>query len=77
MHNQIRHGDSETKKEALVITNKKSITINKTLKGKQLKQMNEFKYLGSIITNKNDSIADFGVFGKLDKIWKNKNSEQK
>ena len=69
-------GISETKTEALVITNKKNITMNITLKGKQLK-MNEFKYLGSIIiTNNNDSITDIkrrlgmanGAFGKLDKI---------
>ena len=71
---------SETKTEAMVITNKKETTMNITLKGKPLKQVNEFKYLGSIITANNSSATDIkrrlglatGAFGKLDKVWKNK-----
>ena len=66
---------SETKTKAMVITNKKE-----TLKGKSLKQVNEFKYLGSIITANNSSTTDIkprlglvtGAFGKLHKVWKNK-----
>ena len=43
--------------------------------------LNEFKYLGSIITANNSSATDInrrrlglatGTFGKLDKVWKNK-----
>ena len=65
---------SQMKTEALVITNKKNITMNITLKGKQLKQMNELKYVESIITNKNDSITD--IKRRLGKTRKS-NSERK
>ena len=45
--------------------------------GEPLKQVNEFKYLGSIITANNSSATDIKrrlglAFGKLDKVWKNK-----
>ena len=59
---------------------KKEATMNVTLNGEPLKQVNEFKYLGSIITANNSSATDIkrrlglatGAFSKLDKIWKNK-----
>ena len=71
---------SESKTEAMIITNKKNVTLDIKLKGKQLKQVTEFKYLGSIITANNSSAIDIkrrlglanAAFGKLDKIWKNK-----
>ena len=71
---------SESKTEAMVITNKQNVTMNITLNDKSLKQVKEFKYLGSLITTKNDSATDIkrrlglatGSFGKLDKIWKNR-----
>ena len=67
---------SETKTEAMVITNQKGTTVNITLKGKPLKQVNELKYLGSIITANNSSATDIkrrlglasGAFDKLDKV---------
>ena len=64
----------------MVITNQKETTMNITLKGKTLKQVNEFKYLGSIIRVNNSSATDIkrrlglatGAFDKLDKVWRNK-----
>ena len=71
---------SESKTEAMVITNKQNVTMNITLNGKPLKQVKEFKYLGSLITAKNDSATDIkrrlglaiGASSKLDKVWKNR-----
>ena len=67
---------SETKTEAMVITNKQNVTMNITLNGKPLKQVKEFKYLGSLTTTKNDSATDIKrrlrlatvAFDKLDKV---------
>ena len=64
----------------MVITNKQNVIMNLALNGKPLKQVKKFKYLGSLITAKNDSATNIkrrlglatGATGKLDKIWKNK-----
>ena len=42
----------------MVITNKQNVTMNITLNGKLLKQVKEFKYLGLLITAKNDSATN-------------------